>query len=288
MRGPAPEGLRSVEADGLRWCVRVSEPAAGPGAPTLLLLHGTGASMHSFDALAPLLQDRFRLVAPDLPGHGDTARPREEQLTMDGMGRALAALLQVLGVQPDLVLGHSAGAAVAVRMALDGLLAPRAILAVNGAFLPFGGPAAPLLTPLARLLYTQRWVPGFFSRRAADPAVVRRLLAGTGSTLDDAGVLAYQRLLQRPEHAEAALGMMAHWALPQLAHDLPRLQIPLHLLVGAADRAVPPRQARAVVRRCPVAHMTVLPGVGHLAHEEAPQAVAQLVLGLARGLRLVP
>jgi magnesium chelatase accessory protein len=282
VRGPAAEaasaaGRSFVDADGLRWCVQ----RAGQGARTLLMLHGTGASLHSFDALLPLLQDDFLCLVPDLPGHGDSGRPRREQLTMSGMGRALAALLQVLKLQPDIVVGHSAGAALAVRMALDGLIAPRCIVAINGAFLPFGGPVAPLLSPLARLLYAQRWVPHLFARRAADAAVVRRLIEGTGSRLDAAGIQAYQRLMQRPGHAEAALGMMAHWDLPQLAHDLPRLQTPLHLLVGALDRAVPPAQAQRVVRLCPLADVTLLPGVGHLAHEEAPQAVARYLHALS-------
>lgn len=275
MHVPA-EGRNVVDADGLRWCVQ----QAGQGAQTLLLLHGTGASMHSFQPLLPLLAETFHCIVPDLPGHGDSGRPRRDQLTMAGMGAALAALLAVLGRQPDVVLGHSAGAALAVRMALDGRIAPRCIVAVNGAFLPFGGPAAPLLSPLARLLYAQRWVPRLFARRAADVGVVRRLIEGTGSFLDDAGIAAYQRLMQRPGHAEAALGMMAHWDLAQLARDLPRLQTPLHLLVAANDRAVPAALAHRVASLCASADITPLPGLGHLAHEEAPQAVARCLHNL--------
>ncbi len=277
MPAPPAERPRFVEADGLRWCVR----QAGQGDATLLLLHGTGASMHSFDALLPLLGSRFRVLVPDLPGHGDSGRPRREQLTMAGMGRAVAALLRVLGAPPGAaVLGHSAGAALAVRMALDGLLAPRCIVAINGAFMPFGGPAAPLLSPLARLLFAQAWVPQLVARRAADAGVVRRLIEGTGSRLDDAGVAGYQRLMQRPGHIESALGMMAHWDLPQLARDLHLLQAPLHLLVGERDRAVPPAQAQRVVQLCPAATVMRLPGVGHLAHEEAPDAVARCLQSL--------
>jgi magnesium chelatase accessory protein len=270
---PAPR-TEAVAADGLRWCVQSAGPA-GRDSPTLLLLHGTGASVHSFAALLPLLADAFTLTAIDLPGHGATGPARAEQLTMPGMGRAVAALLQVLQLQPRFVLGHSAGAALGVRMVLDGWLAPQALFAVNGAFLPFGGPLAPLLSPLARLLYSQRWVPQLFARRAADAAVVRRLIEGTGSRLDDAGVAAYQRLMRQPGHAQAALGMMAHWDLAQLAHDLPRLSTPLHLLVGARDRAVPPAQAQRVAALCQHVDVTLLEGAGHLAHEEAPAAVAR-------------
>jgi magnesium chelatase accessory protein len=264
-----------VEAAGLRWFVQ----HAGQGGPTLLLLHGTGASVHSFAALMPRLAHRCRLLAIDLPGHGRSSRAAAAQCSLPGMGRAIAALLETLAVRPDIAVGHSAGAALLVRMALDGHIVPREIVAINGAFLPYGGALAPLLSPLARLLYGQAWVPRLFARRAADAAVVRRLIEGTGSRLDDTGIAAYQALMQRPGQAEAALAMMAHWDLRALARDLPQLALPLHLLVGARDRAVPPAQARRVAARCRQARVTLLDGVGHLAHEEAPGAVAECLLG---------
>ena len=258
----------------MRWFVQ----QAGQGDETLLLLHGTGASVHSFAALMPLLASRFKLLAVDLPGHGQTSRPEPAQWTLPGMGRAIGELLGTLKMQPAVAVGHSAGAALLVRMAVDGRIAPRRIVAINGAFLPFGGRLAPLLSPLARLLYAQAWVPRLFARRAADPAVVRRLIEGTGSQLDDAALAAYQALMQRPGQAEAALGMMAHWDLRALAHDLPRLAAPLHLVVGERDLAVSLAHARRVAARCRQARVTVIAGVGHLAHEEAPAAVAACLL----------
>jgi magnesium chelatase accessory protein len=268
-----PEGASFVEAAGLRWFVQ----AGGQGPLKLLMLHGTGASSHSFDALAALLGQDFSTLAIDLPGHGDTGRAAPSQLSMPGMSAALAALLQVLDWRPDIALGHSAGAALAVRMVLDGLIAPRAIVAINGAFLPFGGWAAPLFTPLAHLLYRQAWVPRLFARRARDTEVVRRLVEGTGSRLDAAGLAAYQRLITRPGQAEAALGMMAHWDLGALAIELPRLTTPLWLLNGSRDRAVPAAQALRVAGRCKSARRVMLPGLGHLAHEEDPAAVTRCI-----------
>lgn len=263
------DGDGFAEADGLRWHLR----RGGHGSRRLLLVHGTGASAHSFDGLVLWLGDGFEWLAPDLPGHGDTGRASPAQLSIGGMAMALDALLRALGWAPDAAIGHSAGAALLVRMALDGAIAPRALVAVNGAFLPFGGWAAPLFSPLARLLYRQTWVPRLFARRAADPRVVRRLVEGTGSRLPDDRIAAYQRLITRPGQAEAALGMMAHWDLQALARDLPRLAVPLWLLVGSRDRAVPPAQAQQVVQRCSQARIVVLPGLGHLAHEEDPAAV---------------
>lgn len=287
-----PEALRAVEADGIRWRVRVDER---PGAPCWLLLHGTGASSHSWRAVADRLAPHASVVVPDLPGQGGSTLARRSQLTLPGMAAALMALWRALGTgrdSPEFIAGHSAGAALAVQMALEGLARPRAIVAVGGAFLPFGGVAAPLFTPLARALYAQRWVPRLFSRRAADPAVVRRLIEGTGSTLDADGVAEYQRLMLQPAHTEATLGMMAHWDLRALARRLPSLAVPLELVVGQRDRAVPPRQAQRVAARCAQAHVTRLPHAGHLAHEEDPAAVACILqdltvrLGRGEGARL--
>jgi magnesium chelatase accessory protein len=271
------EGERVVDVDGQCW--RVLQ--RGRGAPCWLLLHGTGASIHSWRAVAERLAAHASVVVPDLPGHALTALGSRAQLTLPGMARAVAALLRALGVEPDCIAGHSAGAAVAARLVLDGLAAPRVLVAVNGAFLPFGGVAAPLFTPLARALYAQRWVPRLFARRAADVAVIRRLVEGTGSRLDDAGLAAYQQLMRQPAHAEAALGMMAHWDLRALERDLPRLQVPLWLLVGTHDRAVSPKQAERVALRCAQARVARLDGLGHLAQEEDPPRVAQMLQVLA-------
>lgn len=115
---PNREASRSVTASGLRWHVQ----RMGEG-PVLLLAHGTAAATHSWRALMPLLARRFTVVAPDLPGHGFTAPPPSSAgLTPPGMAGLLGELLKALEVSPALVAGHSAGAAVLVRMALDGRL----------------------------------------------------------------------------------------------------------------------------------------------------------------------
>ena len=99
---------------------------------TILLLHGTGAATHSWAGLAPLLAEHFRVVAPDLPGHGFTDPLPAGRLSLPGMAGAIRDLLRTLDLSPDLVVGHSAGAAILVRLCLDGL-APRLLVALNGA-----------------------------------------------------------------------------------------------------------------------------------------------------------
>jgi magnesium chelatase accessory protein len=90
----------------MRWHVQTMGPE---DAPVLLLLHGTGAATHSWRGLAPLLATRFRVVAPDLPGHGFTTGRPLGGLTMPAIARAVGDLLTTLGVDPAIIVGHSAG-----------------------------------------------------------------------------------------------------------------------------------------------------------------------------------
>src|SRR5262249_42884942 len=131
---PNREASRFVHAAGMTW--HVQEMGRGP---VLLLLHGTGASTHSWRSLAPMLAARFRVVAVGLPGHGFTQSPPREFLSLYGMGLAVHALLRKLVTAPAVVVGHSAGAAVAVRMAIDGHIAPAVIVGLNAALLPLRG-----------------------------------------------------------------------------------------------------------------------------------------------------
>jgi magnesium chelatase accessory protein len=273
---PNREASRFVAAAGLRWHVQ----QMGDG-PVVLLAHGTGASTHSWRGLAPILAERFTVVAPDLPGHGFTQAPPGFSLSLPSMAKALSGLMQTLETRPVLAVGHSAGAAILARMALDGDIAPRALVSLNGALLPLHGLPGHLFSPIARLLFATSLAPRLFAWRARDPQVVLRLLHGTGSTIDAVGIELYGRLARDPAHVAAALGMMASWDLHPLQRELPHLAPHLVLVAGGRDRMIPPSHALRVRRLVPGAEMVVLPDLGHLAHEEHPDAIAQLVARLA-------
>ncbi len=275
---------RFVPAQGLSWHVQYAVHP-DPQAQTVLLLHGTGASTHSWRGLIPLLQAQRSVLALDLPGHGFTSMPQDAQIaqrcTIAGMAQGVAAVLQALSVEPSLVVGHSAGAAIACRLSLDGLLAPQNLLSVNGALEPLDGWAGQFFSPLAKLLAKAPLVPELFSWRAAQADVLQKLLDGTGSQLDGQGQALYRQLIRNPGHAAAALAMMAHWDLHALWRDLPRLRTPLALVVGSQDVIVPPQAAQRVAAALlyqPKPSVSVLDGLGHLAHEEQPHAIAALVL----------
>jgi magnesium chelatase accessory protein len=238
---PNRETSRFVEAGGVRWHVQV----AGEG-PVLLLIHGTGAATHSWRDLLPLLATHFTVVAPDLPGHGFTAKGPQ---TLPGMAGAVAALMAMLDLQPAFIVGHSAGGAIALRMVLDGSTA-RSIVALNPALLPFPGLAAQIFPTLAKLLFVNPFAPHIFARMAGPTREVARfMLKSTGSQLNERGIDLYARLFRKPGHIAGAIGMMANWDLETLKRDLPGLTT-----------------------------LAVLPALGHLAHEEAPDLIAAQIV----------
>jgi magnesium chelatase accessory protein len=272
---PNREASQFITAGGLRWHVQ----RMGRG-PQMLLVHGTGAATHSWRALAPILAKTFDIVAPDLPGHGFTDAMPTGTLSLPGMARALAALLKKLEFKPSIIIGHSAGAAILVRLCLDQAITPKLIVSLNGAMVPFGGMANQIFPSMAKLLFLNPFVPRFFAW-TADRIAVSQLLRGTGSSIDREGTELYARLISNPDHVAGALGMMANWDLETLFDDLPKLNVPLLLISADGDRAVTPEAAEKIKAQVPGATIELMRGLGHLAHEEQPEMMAELILRYA-------
>jgi magnesium chelatase accessory protein len=269
---PNREASRFVRAGGLQWHVQVM----GTG-PTLLLLHGAGAASHSYRDLAPLLARDYTVICPDLPGHGFTQTPPGDGLSLPGMVRSLEALLTALDAEPHAAVAHSAGAAIALRLRLKGRIGAGGVIGLNAALRPFPGAAALIFPALAKLLVLNPLAVQMFAWRAGMAGAVAKLIEGTGSYIDPLGLKAYTALFSTTGHIAGALGMMSSWDLQPLLADLHRLPGPLTLIVGENDLAVTPDVADEVKAKVPHARKIALPGLGHLAHEEAPSQVAALV-----------
>jgi magnesium chelatase accessory protein len=280
---PNREFSRFVPAGGLRWHVQVLPAVDTNIERSVLLIHGTGASSHSWRDVAPLLTSRFNVVIPDLPGHGFSAPAPTGGASLEGMGRSLTALLAALGMAPRLLVGHSAGAAIAASMSLSGAMRPHQLVAINGALLPLRGLEGRLLSPLAKLLAASSAVPTLLVSLIGDRSRVARMLAATGSAVDEPGQRLYERLIRDRDHVAGALAMMAHWDLYRFESGLPGLRAQLHLLTGSNDRTVPPSQSRRVAKLLPHAWQQTFAGLGHLAHEERPELFAQTLFAIADG-----
>lgn len=266
---------RFVRTRGVHWHVQ-----RGGTGPKVLLLHGAGAATHSWRGLYPHLLDRFEVLAPDLPGQGFSSgvSPR---FALPTMAEDLGALLAAEAFAPNVIVGHSAGAAIALRLVLQGGADPRAIVCLNGALTPFRGVAGVLFPPLAKFLSLNPFTASLFARTAGAPGAVRSLILGTGSAIDPEGLRLYERLITTPDHVAATLGMMARWNLEPLIADLPRVRPAVTLALGLRDRAVPPADTRALAPRLPRASVVEFPDLGHLMHEEAPERIAPLIVAAA-------
>ncbi len=265
---------RFIRTGSVQWHVQVAGPE---DAPVLLLLHGTGAATHSFRDLLPLLADSFRVVAPDLPGHGFTDARSDHALSLPGMARALATLCETLEVAPPLLgIGHSAGAAILLRMALDHPARFERIIGINAALKPIEGNA--ILSPLAKLLFVNPLVPKLFSKRAATGDTVKSLLARTKSTIDAPGLHFYETLARNPAHVAGALGMMANWDLHDLQERLGGLDVPTALIVADDDPMVSPDDSHKAAARMAQGKTERFATGGHLLHEVEPAAIARFIM----------
>ena len=253
-----------------RWHVQV----AGDG-PDLLLIHGAGGAAQSFRHLFPLLTDRFRVIAVDLPGQGFTQCGAQRRLGLDAMAEDLVALCDHMGWRPAQIVGHSAGAAIALRMVELGVEAAE-VTAINAALGNFRGVAGWLFPMLARALAATPLTSSVFASTVT-PAKVHSLIAGTGSVLEAEGEALYLRLCRDTAHVDGTLSMMAQWSLDGLLRRLPQIDVPVHLIVGENDKAVPPDTSAEAASRLPAARLTRLAGLGHLAHEEDAARIAALI-----------
>jgi magnesium chelatase accessory protein len=203
-------------------------------------------------------------------------------MTPDGLARCFASLLSTLSIVPQLIVGHSAGAAIAVRMVAGAHIAPpRRIVAINGALQPFNGFARLLFAPAARLLAASSLPARLLARRAAQYGTVERMLAGTGGHPPARSIEFYGCLFKQPQHVQATLDMMANWSLEGLTEELARLPVPLELIACGEDLAVPAESAFEVKSRARKACVHYLRGLGHLGHEERPDLVADIIRAAA-------
>ena len=273
---PLAAHSRFVDAARLRWHVQ----RLGNG-PVIVMLHGTGAATHSWRGLAPLLATRFSIVTLDLPGHGFTQGVPRGGMSLPAIARAVTALLDRLNVRPTLLVGHSAGAAIAVRMALDGLPVD-GLVGLSPALQPFPGIAARLFPTLAKLLFVNPIAPHLFAALARRPGETARFLRrSTGSSIEPAGIEFYARLFATVGHCAGAIRMMAEWDLVPLAKALPTLDPPLLLVHGTGDAAIPTASVEASAAAAPDGRVELLRDLGHLAHEERPDLVAAAIMHFA-------
>ncbi len=240
-----------------------------PDAPALLLVHGTAASLRTWDPMVPLLTGTHQVVRVDLLGCGRSARPDGTSYALPDQARLVGAAMDRLGVEHATVVGHSSGGAVATALAEErpDLVAALALVNTGPAMSAFIGPeAGPLSLSLHDLSDEQ----------------VRTLLSsafGAGFEIPQAMVDEF-RTVDLRVFAATSQAIRAYLGERTLPERLMVLGTPLQVIFGEDDRRWRASSAEDY-RVVPGAVIEVLPGVGHSPNIEDPARTAASVLAFA-------
>jgi pimeloyl-ACP methyl ester carboxylesterase len=275
-RSPFDLEQRDVNVGGLN----ISTYVVGEG-PTVLVLHGLGASKISvLPILPPLVHAGHRLVVPDLPGHGESDKPRGDY-TPRFYARVLRQLMDALQVDRAAVVGNSLGGRVALEMAV------RSPDRVTG--LGLLDPAVPgfrvrYVLGFTRVIPTEVGAIPFPLREAWMKRAVRRLMADPSRLPNDgfdAAAGEFIRIYRNPAARMAFFDSLRHILIepprPFWAR-MSRVRVPALVIWGEDDRLVPVRLAYKLKDALPGAELLVLPKVGHVPQFEAPEETAGTLL----------
>lgn len=252
-----------LDVAGLRLHVRSTGPES---APAVIMLHGLGASLHTWEAWADRLAD-YRVIRFDMPGFGLTGPDPTNDYSDARAVAVITALMDRLGVARASVIGHSLGGRIAWQFAaahpdrVDKLV----LVSPDGFASPgfeYGkAPQVPAVTSLMRhalprFLVRMNLEPGY-----ADPTVIT-----------DELLTRYHDLLLAPGVRGALLERMGQTILTDPEPILRRVTTPTLLLWGERDAMIPFANSADYLRLLPDSRLAALPGVGHLPQEEAPEA----------------
>jgi pimeloyl-ACP methyl ester carboxylesterase len=256
---------------------RVRIVTAGPedGVP-VLLLHGWGASAYSFRRMLPLLADAgYRGIAPDLRGHGLSAKPADAKwYTSAAMVAHVCDIMDALGMQSAALVGQSMGAAIAMDVAAGEPSRVRAAV--------LSGPVG--FTPLrrinlARALRAESWLPSQLPRWGI--RLLLRRQYGLLGHFTERDVDEYWAPSQFADSSRALFALVNQfdWS-PRPDEHLRRLGDRVRVLVGDRDKLIGAAWPRQSVRVLPPEHVVFVPGGGHLLAEEAPERIVEAIAGL--------
>ena len=264
-----------IKSDNYNWHIQ----KFGSTGKKLLLIHGTGASSHSWYPLIENLNLECEILCLDLPGHGFTRALARQKKQLMIIVDQISLLLRNIDFYPNIIMGHSAGAAVAYELAKKIETKPNTI-AINAAFGQFSGLAGVAFPYFAKIASSTTIPARFLSLLASKEEIVRKLLASTGSIIPELQVKCYQYLFSNTEHVDGTLQMMADWDLGYFLDRLPEETAPIHFLVGDKDTTVPPHISKSWDQSMPNSSLTQFNGLGHLLHEESPSTVSSILENL--------
>jgi len=252
--------------------VRVVE-AGAESAPPVVLLHGWGGSAYSYRHLLPLLAGgTMRAIAPDLRGHGLSAKPLDSGLyTSAAMVGQVVGVLDALNLTSAVFVGQSMGAAIALDIALQDPARARAVVLAA----PVGLTAIRRIS-VARMLRAAQWMPGHVPRWGI--SLLLRRLYGTLRTYDERDVDEYWAPAQFTDFVRALFLLVNAFDWRRRAPErLLAFGDRVHVILAEHDRLVALSRALLRTQALPRSAVTIVRGAGHLVAEEAPETIAAVI-----------
>jgi pimeloyl-ACP methyl ester carboxylesterase len=268
----SPADLRSVGPWQLH--VRQSGP---PDAPAVVLLHGFGSSLHTWDAWAQGLATTHRVVRIDLPGSGlsppDPAHDYRDERSLD----MLIALMDSLGLQRASLVGHSMGGRIAWTFAAKfPERVDKLVLVAPDGFASFGFEyGKPMVVP-ATLGLMRHVLPKPLLRMNLKSAYARP------EALSDAVTTRYHDLILAPGARQAMLDRLRQTVLQEPLPLLRQIKAPTLLVWGEADVMIPLSNAQDYLQALQSSRLVSWPQVGHLPQEEAAELSLKAVADFLR------
>jgi pimeloyl-ACP methyl ester carboxylesterase len=255
----------------------------GPGdavGPPVVMIHGASANLEVMrQPLGEKLAKRHRVILIDRPGHGWSTRGRLEDSTPAIQGRMIDESLEKLGLGPAIFVVHSWAGALGARMALDYPRRVAGLVMLAPVAYPWRGGvgwynkliATPVIGPL--LAYTITLPLGYFlagggARNVFLPQIM------PGDFVENTATLLLLRPREFLANAQDLVTLKA--AVAQQASRYGNIKVPVVVITGDTDKTVSPAiHSRPFVAAVPDAKLIVLPGVGHIVQNAAPELVAR-------------
>lgn len=249
-------------------------------APAIILLHGSSASLQTWEPLVKRLGGDYRVVTLDLPGHGLTGATPDRDYGAEGMIAAVDVVAARLGLDHFVLGGNSMGGWIAWRYALVRPEHVDALLLIDAGGMPLrAGEKRPESNIGFRLLENPvgRWL----STRITPRVLIEKSLRGSvarQNVVDEAMIDRYWELLRFPGNRQATALRARTDREPEMAARVGEIAAPTLILFGKEDRLINPSAAQTFHERIAGSQVVLLDGIGHLPMEEAPDATAAAIL----------
>jgi magnesium chelatase accessory protein len=277
---PYRKNSKMIYVDNFLWHVQIFEKKEKQLRPVFLLIHGTGGAVHSWHNIVQTLRDKADLILIDLPGHGFTQESYLNDYSLSKMALLLKNLMRVLEIDLiDLVVGHSAGAAVAIELCIqnDPKLI-KGLIGINPSLVPPPVSYNILLNPWISPLATSKGLTSLLSLIAQNSPLVENLLASTGSELNLSQKKLYKRIFDQNKHLKGAIKFMASTNLFDLLEKSNQLKTNSTFILGKEDPWVRARPLKKVINENFPKSKIIENSGGHLMHETCTTIISEQII----------